>query len=235
MKTENTFERVFDIMLEKAAKSEYEKESSYIDGLYAETENESLSLSVKGHKKIRKLLAENRRKKVGKQLMANGKKIACVFIIILAGLAITTFGVEAWRVKVLNFVFDRSSPGTTFTFAERGAIRNAVGDFELEYIPEGFELSEKKHSKSMFDAIYKNFENSKSFSLSVRFPEGLFDIDTENAEIETIEINGYEGVYITNKRHNAFVWNDDNYAYILMGSISKDELYKILEGIREVR
>lgn len=231
MNNNEYYEQSFNFLLEQAASIADEAQSAEIDRLYEKCKNEKTLHSNEFNKKMKSILAKNRFKSCMCRLNANSKKIACVFLAVLVGLTVTTFSVRAWRIKLLNFLFDSSKPGTEFTFTDGGAARASVPEFSFDYIPDGFELGETKHSRNAFMTYYLTENEVEWICFRAHTTGGKFDIDTEDAKIEYLEIDGHEAVYITNKNHNAFVWSDDTYAYILGGSISKDELLKMIDGM----
>ncbi|MGL5693965.1 MAG: DUF4367 domain-containing protein, partial [Peptostreptococcaceae bacterium] len=68
-----------------------------------------------------------------------------------------------------------------------------------------------------------------------------FIIDTEDAIIEFLNINGYEAQYIQKGDFVQLFWNDNNYSYFVDRSFlssditqeDKDELIKIAKSIKK--
>ena len=56
-------------------------------------------------------------------------------------------------------------------------------------------------------------------------------VDTEDAEVNEIVINGQKAITITNHKTNAIIWYDSRFAYTIHGNIAQQELLKIVKNI----
>ena len=78
-----------------------------------------------------------------------------------------------------------------------------------------------------------NFANEDNyFSVSVSNKDGLLNIDTENAEVESTSVNGLDAFFSTNNRVNILVWSDNSLKFSIDGTVSKDEIMKIAENLK---
>lgn len=57
------------------------------------------------------------------------------------------------------------------------------------------------------------------------------NIDTENAVVENIWINGMEGLLSASERVRILVWHDNMSMYSIDGDITIDEIVKIAENM----
>ena len=101
----------------------------------------------------------------------------------------------------------------------------------LEYIPEGFEL--EKSSVREQNISLKFVRGQEYFNLNSRDISNSFSIDTENASVKQLLINGRDALYSIKENNKILVWHDDNMAYIMTGNISETDMIKIAENIEK--
>ncbi|MCH5186940.1 MAG: DUF4367 domain-containing protein [Oscillospiraceae bacterium] len=193
-------------------------------------------------KKLRRLLRRVGRRERRRGWTTVGRVAAAALIIVLAGLGIMTVGVDAIRSAFLNFVLDEGSPNTEYNFtgkethpAEDYELYPTSGQYELSYVPEGFELVDKDLSNEKH--TYYQYESSEGdwFGFHADPLEGSFGVDTEDSIVDNITINGYNAVFISNTKRNSIVWHNSYNAFTLSGNIVKDEMIKIAENVEMVR
>ena len=102
----------------------------------------------------------------------------------------------------------------------------------MNYIPSGFELTEKKKSRRGGTFIYKNGESYISYTYTKVDVES--SVDTENGTVEAMVINGMEAVYITTPSINSLVWHDGENTFVITATISKEEIVKIAENSKKM-
>jgi len=71
------------------------------------------------------------------------------------------------------------------------------------------------------------------FAFSMNDINGSMGIDTENASVKKIMINGQEAIYSSNDNVNILVWHDENFSYKLSGKIEEKEIVRIAEKIKK--
>lgn len=206
-----------------------------------ETEGERLQIpdgdiqfSKEHEAKMKKLFRKEKRKVAFKKFSKYSKGVACVLLAfaVISGAAV--FCVAEWRTKVLNFVFDEKT-----THTEIGFIDNdnsiIIDKIQFNYIPEGFEVTEKSVSKISTYVTFRNETTNIGFyKTTINVKKG---IDTENAVVKNITVNGMEGIISIKDTVIILVWHDENYMYTLTSSgenspISEEEIMKIARNIR---
>ncbi|MEN6315450.1 MAG: DUF4367 domain-containing protein, partial [Clostridiaceae bacterium] len=152
-------------------------------------------------------------------------------VIIMSGIAV--FSVEAWRVKVMNFVIEISQAYSEINCGENSSKGDSYTSDEitLGYIPEGFKLEKRDVKNNMVSLIFKGEEYY--FVFSMNDITGSLVIDTENASLKKIIINGQEALYSSNKNVNILVWHDDEFSYRLSGTLEEKEMVRIAESIKK--
>jgi hypothetical protein len=133
---------------------------------------------------------------------------------------------------VINTVMDVYDTHTRFAFVEsQGDVPEGL-ELSPTWIPEGFELVKEEWISV---CSYQYFENQEGNTVIVEkyFPTTL-DVDTENAEVTSVQPQGYEGTLIHKNDEYRFIWlnTDENVIYIVgTTGLSLDVASKIAENL----
>lgn len=219
------FDKMLDEYLDEAAKNA-------AGASYGEENDADVEFSQMHEAKMERFFAAQRKKQSAKKYRRILKAAACVLLAVAVGSGVTIFSVDALRTRFLNFVFVPSKPNTDYNFGDYAQNRYSDSDITLNYIPEGFKLADKVKSSESIDLLFKNDEKSY-FYFNVNDITVQSSIDTENATVENITVNGYDGVYISNDNINALVWHDNRYSYDIIGNISKENIIKIAKNLKK--
>lgn len=179
--------------------------------------------------KMKKLLKKNS----DKYFMKSFKKIAVTFLIISSIILTTVMSVEALRAKIFKVIKEIYKELTSISFIVDNDDSNI--DFivmEPEYIPKGFDKIDTEKLYSMIFITYKNEAGEEIIYKQNKITNGTSIIDTENAEIENIVINGYKGQIVYKNETNHLIWLDNEYLYSIRSTIEKEELIKMAESIK---
>ena len=189
---------------------------------------ESVEFSYEHERKMKKLF-KNSKKISTKSYLKRASAIVAVFIII-SGISIAS--VQAWRIRFLNFIMHITESNTELRYKENDTESSSYSadDVNLEYVPNGFKLSESRNSSGK---IYLRFENKNlTFSLYIRQLDSTLNVDTENADAKVIKLNGKDA-FITEKGDIiAIIWNSETKSFALSGNLSEEEIIKIAENIK---
>ncbi len=169
---------------------------------------------------------------------------AAVLVAVLIALFISLMiGVQAFRVRVLNLWLDIRPQYTSFEL--RGEENDPGGDgakidwkhtYVPTYVPDGYDIKESEMFELMKIIQFVNEQDADSTILFTESTSAVKTaIDTENASMETIKINGRDGTLIMKNNMVTIVWDMDNLMFILQASnCPKDELMKMAEGVQYV-
>lgn len=180
-------------------------------------------------KKMKKLLKKNS----DKYFIKSFKKIAVTFLIISSIILTTVMSVEALRAKIFKVIKEIYKELTSISFIVDNDDSNI--DFivmEAEYIPKGFDKIDTEKLYTMIFITYKNEDGEEIIYKQNKITNGTSIIDTENAEIENIVINGYKGQIVYKNETNHLIWLDNEYLYSIRSTIEKEELIKMAESIK---
>ena len=198
-------------------------------------DEKNIEFSEEHNKKIEKLFKREKNKRIVKEAKSVFMKIAVIVIVVVLGM---TFCVEANRIKFFNFIVDYTNKYTEIRYNENDintnknieTENNEENMIELGYIPPNFSLNRKQIKET---SIYMAFTNDKkNFVISAKEQEGVVQIDTENAEVESININGRNCMMVTKDERISVYWTTNNMSFFIGGNIDKEEIIKIIENIK---
>ncbi len=227
-KKEYVTDKTIEAMLQAAAS---DIEDKAVDILLDEYEGQNHKFSEKHREDMQKLFKKERKFRSARRIRTYSKRAAVIFIAVIAISAITISSVSAWRVRFMNFILERTQYDTNIKFTDDAskAENYKFGEIKLEYVPEGFKLEKNETLEEYLNLTFKN--GQEFFKFHTRDIKGSLSIDTEDANVKELTINGREAIYSENSSNRILVWNDGEMAYILTGNISESEFVKIAENI----
>lgn len=221
----DAYEEVLDILLDEGAK---EADRRIGEGL-TETE-EDISFSAEHMKKMKTLFSAERRKIKRKKLKKYARTAACMAATAVIVSGITIYNVDALKVRFMNFVHEIGKPNSDISFLDNGGMPYSDNNISLDYVPMGLDMVENSKSKS---GIFLAFESAdKYFYVDIDEMGGTMSIDTEDAVVENISINGLEGICSSKETVTILVWHDNKNVFQIHGDIPKEEIVKIAENLK---
>lgn len=226
MNKKDTFDKILDTLIDEAIPI---VESMPDEDLPDEIPGE---YSEDFEKRMKKIFAAERKKIRRKQIFKNIRRIAACFAIFIVVSGITVMSVSALRVKILNLIFNSQETNTEVQFedSDQSNEYDDVG-LELMYVPDGFEIIRKDIQDNI---VYLRFENDDLyFSVKLTKSTGTISIDTEDANVEEIYINGNKALYVEKSSLKTLTGMIGDYSYTINGNIDKDEILKISENLKK--
>ena len=147
---------------------------------------------------------------------------------VVAAITFTALAVEQSR----NFIIEQFKTHSVFSVSDNVKSQN-VEDFELGYIPEGFEkVNEIKSDNRISYAYFDDFDNE--FKIMKYTKEHDIVTDSESGVNCRFTDNGitYYG-YEQSNNYFTINWNDGEYLYHIDGNLDKKELLKIATNINK--
>ena len=162
-----------------------------------------------------------------------GKRVAIIILAILITLTATTFGVEAIRKSVIEFITE------TFEKFTKISVQNDESDSYAvlvktspQYIPEGYVSTEESSTDTVYRVVYTDAGGS-IIDYTQQINYGVFyNIDTEDIEYEKIIVNSFDGIKYVKNGINSVVFADETYMYTINGQVPFDELIKMARSIK---
>lgn len=149
---------------------------------------------------------------------------------------------ETVRINTLNLVIEVFDRYTDYRFVESPIDEDAPGfsGFEVGWLPENFVLTE--HDQNQYD-VWETYEGDNGKYLRIDLESfsdsGVISIDTEDAFIEDITINGHSVTLITKDSFRATMMFPESrqmlfalfYPEDILSESEKGEFLKILESV----
>lgn len=185
-------------------------------------------------KKMNKLIREQKRTPFMRSFITYGKRAAAIFFIIVGISFVTTMSVEAYRVKFFEIITEVWEEFTSVRYSTENGITDTILEpITPEYIPEGFTIIEEELDDYGNRIIYENIDNDEIFYEQRVMSNGVIIFDTEGITVQTMEIEGQEINYFTNKGVSQVYWNNYLYIFTLHSTIGEEEIIKIARSVIE--
>ncbi len=156
--------------------------------------------------------------------------VAAVVLILLAVFIPLTS--TAARAQISELIVSITSRFTNYTlFDPEGWYDTPHMKYRPGYVPEGYTLVEDFDSGGIIDLYYENAEG-QYFNVGITVEGGTVQVDTENAEIEPIIIQGVEGTILTKQDRTHIIWTTNERIFEVVGTINRDEIIKIAESLQ---
>ena len=190
--------------------------------------------SPKFERKMKKLI-NRRNKPYYKIINTAGKRVACVAVIVLITSSVTLINVDAFKNKFSDFfvntyekfseiqpVEDDSAPTTLEEIYE---ITYDISDFEIDYFEENDIGRTTVYIKDDTTIYFMQYMKKDYKS----------NINTEDAEILTMDINGHEAIYfIDNNNYYNLIWDNGDYIISIGSNIGENELIQMAKSVQKV-
>lgn len=185
---------------------------------------------------------ENRKKNVisilsGKNIIV--KRIAVFLIAFIAISASLMLGVEAFRIKVFNFVLTDNTKYTDISVIEEldDQLTFPAGDWKdyyPTYLPDNYILIDYINTEGYKEAHFSYNGDIISFYLQGGSDDYISYIDTEGVIIEYTEVNMSDAIYVNKAGNSIIAWSIDDTLLKVIGPIDLEEVLKIAESIKKV-
>lgn len=166
------------------------------------------------------------------------RKTAMIALIAML-LFTTAFAVSAdVRIKTLNWIIEVFDDRTEFSFVEQESIDNIKNhgkEVVVEWIPEGFSQCNQSENKFAFRMDYCS-DDGEEFSIAVFDGTNMkFGVDTEDAEVESVDVQGEEGIMASKNGIIQIAWaNQELHSYFNVNGPEsmKEDLIKVAQGVK---
>lgn len=216
----------FEKALYDALVPEYETAMQNVDNEHA--------FSPNFEKKMKKLI--NRRNKPYYRIINTiGKRTACAAVIFLVASSVTIMNIEALRNEFSDFfinIYEKFS--TVQPVEDDSAPETLEVIYAITYNLNDFEVVYNKENEYSYYITYAKDDTVIYFS---QHTKEMYDsnVNTEDAEILTIDINGHEAIYFTdNYNYNNLIWDNGDYIISLGSNISENVLIDMAESVQKV-
>lgn len=159
--------------------------------------------------------------------------VVCLcFALTISVFAVTR--VEAFRLPLVRFFMEVKEKSTKFNFQGENNT-NLTKDYqayEPRYIPDGYSSAEVSEGKGAFFIKYVNSTGTQSYIFYYYGNPSPIAIDTEEAGVSKVLINGNESYVIEKNGNLKILMNKDNHQFYIHGELSLEQACKIMESIK---
>ena len=191
--------------------------------------------SVEFERKMQKLI-KRRNKPYYKIINTVGKRVACIIVIVLLASSVTVLSVDALRNAVADFfvnIYEKFS--TVQSVNEDKTAPTTIEDiYAITYDLSDYDVIYEEKDNYSYNITYIKDDVVIDF---LQYTKDMYDqnVNTEDAEISTIEINGTEAIiFLDNQNYYHIIINSDDYVFGIGSNIGKDALIDIAKSVQKV-
>lgn len=190
--------------------------------------------SSKFEKKMKKLI-NRRNKPYYKIINTAGKRIACIALVVLVVSSVTIMNIDALRNAFSNFFVSTYEKFSTVQPVEDNSAPTTLEEiYEITYNINDFDIIDNEEDEYRRDIFYLKDDTVIYFSQETK-KKYNHDVNTEDAEILTIDINGHEAIYfIDNNNYTHLIWDNGDYIISLGSNISENILIEMAKSVQKV-
>lgn len=191
-------------------------------------QGEKAELSSEHQARMKKMFAAEKRKIRIRKFGRYASRAAAILVVMGIASGAVVFNVDAFRFRFLSMFTKTEPTNTEISFHDGTSYSN--GNITIGYVPEGFELDTEKITESL--SILKFKKDTEYFTITVRDTYSSISVDTENAKVEKIEINGFDVFYSEKSGDNIFEYYIDDCAINILSNMEKEVLIQVIKNIK---
>ena len=171
-------------------------------------------------------------------------KAAVFFLLLIVVFSAALVSVQAFRVKVMNFLVDIQPEYTSFQIKNNASESsgekltvNWTNTYLPTYIPAGYEVDSFTYTEPLKEITYRSQKNKNSLiDFSENDSSNNVEIDTENAsELKTVFVNGHKGTLVVKNSQTTVAWEMDNHIFVVCTEESMEETLKIAQNVKFIK
>lgn len=203
-----------------------------------ETEAMPQALKDKCHQLIQKAYKKGRNRSLLRRIFKICAKVMVVAMALFGILSATVLSIEALRVPTLNFILDH---GGKFAFVNVGfndaglekQFKAIVKTVEAN-LPKGYSLEETPDTSGMSLLIQTKNSEGEKLTIHVSRDTAQIKVDTENAQIQEVELEGGQKGWLIFKDGPYIIWHDEEKGLILSVTARKiepDDFWRLVNAL----
>lgn len=222
-KTDNVYEDTTDILLKNACSSTIDKIFDEID---TSMPNEEIVFSPGHIDAVNPIFQNERNNKNRHKVKVNLLFIAIVTVITIL---LSVFTAYAFRERILNILVEETRLGAIFHYKSDEEDTFEKFDINVGFIPHNFEETQKYNDIN--DCLIMYAHDEEYIIIDKMNAPDSYALDTEDAEIKYIDINGNEAMFIIKDDVSIITWDKNEFVFSVSGNIDKDTLVKVARNI----
>lgn len=190
-------------------------------------------------RRIDRHFAAQKARSIGRMSVRIVNRVAVAVLVAMLLFTVAFAASPTFRINTLNLVIETFEESTSFSIT--GASAMMPQTIEAGWLPEGYQLTEQKSSSNRITNIYQA-DNGREITIYVTdISGGGISVDTEDAVLDTVVIQGYEATTIQKLRidgygnpheQNRVVWPITENGWFVSVS-SDEEAVAVLIGVAE--
>ncbi len=233
MNSQEIMQEIANLKIRLALQQEFEQEvAGILKRSYAIEEGQNTPIRDMETKVLRDL-AQHARSSVhrrGHGLSKCGRVFAAVLLLMLVSVGSAFAAVRMVQIGLLKLDVQTYQERTSYALQPSGETLEVpaewTGDFYPAYIPKGFAL---------YDCMSREAEYRTGNSETLTFSENAYgarvSLDTENAAVSTVQVNGAEATLIEKNGWVAVVWTANNRLFVVDMDGSAEEALKVANSV----
>lgn len=190
-------------------------------------------------KRIDRHFAAQRARSIGRVSIRVVNRVAVVALVAMLLFTVAFAASPTFRINTLNLVIETFEESTSFSITGASALIPQV--IEAGWLPDGYQLTEQKSSSNRITNIYQADDGREITIYVTDISGGGISVDTEDAVLDTVVIQGYEATTIQKLRidgygnrheQNRVVWPITENGWFVSVS-SNDEGVDVLSFVAE--
>lgn len=194
------------------------------------------TFSPEFEKSMRAAIAQKRRGELRVYTGRVWRQAACFTLAALVSLGACFVGVGAWSKGFLRMV-EKKYPDHTdihFETTGNGSPQTSSVKYTLTDVPPGFRRVGHDDSPDGFlNSVWYMDDDGRRILFDQHFAENIgIGLDTEGAELETLEFRGHPARFLENDGMCDLMWYDDRYVYMITTDLSREETMALGEKVQ---
>ena len=204
----------------------------YEEKLSAQTSEHEFS--AKFDKNMEKLI-KRRSKPYFKLINTLGKRVACAAAALVIVSSVTILSVDAFRESFANLIVNVYEKFSAVSPDESSAAPDTIEDiYEITYDLSDYKIEYEEYDEHIRNITYTSDDTYIDFLQHTKKDYNV-KLNTEGAEISTVNIGEYEAMYyLDNHNYDTLIWDNGDYIIRLSSNIGKDELIDIAKSVKKV-
>ncbi|MBQ8615935.1 MAG: DUF4367 domain-containing protein [Oscillospiraceae bacterium] len=159
---------------------------------------------------------------------------ASILLFCYIGLTVAIAADSSVRIKVMEFILNIEEEYTEFGFVDTGEYMDVPTEWQGYYypasLPDGFSVQ----SVMRYAVHFVNNEGVQLDFMDID-AEASTAIDTENAEVKFISVNGHSALLVEKDPWISIIWSVDNRVLMVNYAGDLDSAIQIAESVRMIR
>ena len=183
-------------------------------------------------RKMKALLKYERRGSFGRFTTQLGRVVAAILVLVIMLNTVLVVSVEAYREKFFELIQTVTERFTSFFVeADDDAPVTELVPIDPPYIPEGFDVIEKFSDAVSHTVIFLNEEGQEIYYVQSLVVDGEVHIDTEDAELQVIQIEECSVYAVFKNDTTQIYWIDGDYEFLIISNADYESVIAVAEEI----